>query len=271
MAVTAQFAIIAGGVLNHPKTPKIPGLDTFSGQRMHTGRWKYDISGGAHPTSGRYPASRGRRPASWAPEPPPSSWQSPVFARWADELHVFQRTPSNVDGRDQRRTNAQEWWRARNENWCGRQAGRPRHGRQRDTGPMERIHDQTCRYLTGGRAARAAHRGADTRARPPGPSQRPPLNSAPKAWYPIWCKRPRRRQVVYLTGPRSTRPWAYADRAISTTRAARGPCPPGSRSRPRLARGSIYPLGRLAHVYFLERWRAQGTMEGVKIAQRSNV
>ncbi|KJK90229.1 hypothetical protein H633G_05905 [Metarhizium anisopliae BRIP 53284] len=109
MAVTAQFAIIAGGVLNPPKTPKIPGLDTFSGQRMHTGRWKYDISGGAHPMSGRYPASRGRRPASWAPEPPPSSWQSPVCARWPDELHVFQRTPSNVDGRDQRRTNPQEW------------------------------------------------------------------------------------------------------------------------------------------------------------------
>lgn len=62
---------------------------------MHTGRWKYDISGGAHPTSGRYPASRGRRPASWAPEPPPSSWQSPVFARWADEL--FQRRGRHED------------------------------------------------------------------------------------------------------------------------------------------------------------------------------
>lgn len=177
---------------------------------------------------------QGRRP-SWAPEPPPSSWQSPVCARWADELHVFQRTPSSVDERDQRRTNAQEWrqmtltkgwWRAGTQRKLARQAGR-QAGHNAIQDRWERIHDQTCRHLTGGRAARAAHRGADTRARPPGPSQRPPLNSAPKAWYPIWRKRPRRGQVVYLTGRRSTRPWAHADRAISTTRAARGPCPPG--------------------------------------------
>ena len=40
--------IAATGVLHHPFTPDIPGLDTFGGDVVHTARWDDDIV-----TSGR--------------------------------------------------------------------------------------------------------------------------------------------------------------------------------------------------------------------------
>ncbi|KAH0601214.1 hypothetical protein MHUMG1_00086 [Metarhizium humberi] len=174
MAVTAQFAIIAGGVLNPPRRPRFLG-STPSPARRCTPAAENTTYTEAHPMSGRYPASRGRRPASWAPEPPPSSWQSPVFARWADELHVFQRTPSSVDERDQRRTNPQEWrqmtltkgwWRARNENWCGRQATPWSTMRYRTDGANPRPDVQTPHRPAGSTSRTPRSRYQSSSARP---------------------------------------------------------------------------------------------------------
>jgi len=39
----ADFVIAATGVLHHPFTPDIPGLDTFAGDIVHTARWDDDI------------------------------------------------------------------------------------------------------------------------------------------------------------------------------------------------------------------------------------
>jgi cation diffusion facilitator CzcD-associated flavoprotein CzcO len=39
----ADFVIAATGVLHHPFTPNIPGLDTFGGDVVHTARWDDDI------------------------------------------------------------------------------------------------------------------------------------------------------------------------------------------------------------------------------------
>jgi cation diffusion facilitator CzcD-associated flavoprotein CzcO len=44
----ADFVIAASGVLHHPFTPDIPGLDTFTGDVVHTARWVDEIA-----TSGR--------------------------------------------------------------------------------------------------------------------------------------------------------------------------------------------------------------------------
>ncbi len=44
----ADFVIAATGVLHHPFTPDIPGLDTFTGDVVHTARWVDEIA-----TSGR--------------------------------------------------------------------------------------------------------------------------------------------------------------------------------------------------------------------------
>jgi cation diffusion facilitator CzcD-associated flavoprotein CzcO len=40
----ADFVIAATGVLHHPFTPAIPGLDTFEGDVVHTVRWDDDIA-----------------------------------------------------------------------------------------------------------------------------------------------------------------------------------------------------------------------------------
>ncbi len=39
----ADFVVAATGVLHHPFTPDIPGLDTFGGDVVHTARWDDDI------------------------------------------------------------------------------------------------------------------------------------------------------------------------------------------------------------------------------------
>jgi cation diffusion facilitator CzcD-associated flavoprotein CzcO len=39
----ADFVIAATGVLHHPYTPTIPGLDTFDGEVVHTARWPRDV------------------------------------------------------------------------------------------------------------------------------------------------------------------------------------------------------------------------------------
>ena len=40
----ADFVVAATGVLHHPFTPDIPGLDTFGGDVVHTARWDDDIA-----------------------------------------------------------------------------------------------------------------------------------------------------------------------------------------------------------------------------------
>jgi cation diffusion facilitator CzcD-associated flavoprotein CzcO len=45
----ADFVIAATGVLHHPFTPDIPGLDSFAGDVVHTARWDDDIA-----TAGRH-------------------------------------------------------------------------------------------------------------------------------------------------------------------------------------------------------------------------
>lgn len=44
----ADFVIAATGVLHHPHTPEIPGLDSFTGTVVHTARWDNSL-----PTAGR--------------------------------------------------------------------------------------------------------------------------------------------------------------------------------------------------------------------------
>src|SRR4029078_6112521 len=39
----ADFVIAATGVLHHPFTPDIPGLDSFGGDVVHTARWDDDL------------------------------------------------------------------------------------------------------------------------------------------------------------------------------------------------------------------------------------
>src|SRR5262249_1873471 len=44
----ARFVVMACGVLNMPKLPGIPGIDSFKGKMFHTARWDYEYTGGSH-------------------------------------------------------------------------------------------------------------------------------------------------------------------------------------------------------------------------------
>ena len=125
MTVTAQFVTIANGVLNHPKTPRIEGLESFQGETIHTGRWRYDISGGS-PTDPTLSGFKGKKVGIIGTGA--TGVQCAIqLAKWAEHLYVFQRTPSSVDERGQRETNPDDWakatcqpgwWTARNANFA---------------------------------------------------------------------------------------------------------------------------------------------------------
>ncbi|HEY1075072.1 MAG TPA: NAD(P)/FAD-dependent oxidoreductase, partial [Fontimonas sp.] len=57
--IHARFVVMAGGPLNRPKLPGIPGLEEFKGKVFHSARWDYDYTGG--------------------------SWKSPVLDKLADK------------------------------------------------------------------------------------------------------------------------------------------------------------------------------------------
>src|SRR4051794_5257433 len=40
---TADILISAGGPLNEPVIPKLPGLETFRGETFHSSRWRHDL------------------------------------------------------------------------------------------------------------------------------------------------------------------------------------------------------------------------------------
>jgi len=78
--VSAQFLILAVGVLSKPKTPEIPGVDTFVGRRIFTSQWPHE---GVDFT--------GRRVGVIGTGS--SAIQSiPLIAEQAAQLTVFQRT-----------------------------------------------------------------------------------------------------------------------------------------------------------------------------------
>jgi cyclohexanone monooxygenase len=79
--VTASFCVMASGCLSAPNTPRFPGIETFKGERYHTGRWPHeevDFTGKRVGVIGTGS----------------SAIQSvPLMAQQAAHLYVFQRTP----------------------------------------------------------------------------------------------------------------------------------------------------------------------------------
>jgi cation diffusion facilitator CzcD-associated flavoprotein CzcO len=107
LRVQAQYVLIASGVLSSPQVPRIPGLQTFAGPMFHTARWDYSVSGGK-PEDLSLTGLRGKR-VGFLGTGATAIQAVPHLARWAKEVHVFQRTPSSVTWRGQRPTDPQEW------------------------------------------------------------------------------------------------------------------------------------------------------------------
>jgi cation diffusion facilitator CzcD-associated flavoprotein CzcO len=119
-AMKARFVILANGLLTTPKLARIEGMQSFAGESFHTSRWNYhvDLKDKRVGIIGT-----GATAVQVIPE----------IAKVVKSLHVFQRTPSSVDVRDQRATTDAEreawadepgWARARRARFAKISAGR---------------------------------------------------------------------------------------------------------------------------------------------------
>lgn len=100
----ARFVVLAGGLLNRPKLPGIPGLESFQGHCFHTSRWDYAYTGGDG--NGGLTGLADQR-VGLIGTGATAVQCVPHLAAGAASLHVFQRTPSAVDVRDDRPTDPQ--------------------------------------------------------------------------------------------------------------------------------------------------------------------
>ena len=110
----ARFVVMACGVLNMPKLPGIPGIDTFKGKMFHTARWDYHYTGGsrAEPVLDKLADKRVAIVGTGA-----TAIQAvPHLGKYAKQLYVIQRTPSNVDERPNPPTDA-EWAKSLQPGW----------------------------------------------------------------------------------------------------------------------------------------------------------
>lgn len=95
--IRARFVIMANGLLNIPKLPKIPGIHEFKGKMFHTSRWEYDYTGGSY----RNPVLDKLKDKSVAiiGTGATAIQAIPYLGKYAKQVYVLQRTPSAVDQR----------------------------------------------------------------------------------------------------------------------------------------------------------------------------
>lgn len=105
----ARYVITSSGTLTQPKLPGIPGVDSFTGHTFHTSRWDYGYTGAD------LEKLRGKR-VGVVGTGATGLQVIPEVAQHAEELVVFQRTPSTVDVRDNRPTDP-EWAASREPGW----------------------------------------------------------------------------------------------------------------------------------------------------------
>ncbi len=100
----ARHVIQSTGILNRPKLPAIDGIDSFRGRCFHTSRWDYAYTGGS--PAGGLTGLADKRVAIIGTGA--SAVQAiPHLGASAGHLYVFQRTPSSIDVRGNRPTDAQ--------------------------------------------------------------------------------------------------------------------------------------------------------------------
>jgi len=96
--IRARFVAMGTGPLHRPKLPGIPGIEQFEGHAFHTSRWDYDYTGG---DAAGAPLDRLADKRVGIIGTGATAVQCiPHLARSAQELYVFQRTPSSIDVRN---------------------------------------------------------------------------------------------------------------------------------------------------------------------------
>ena len=111
--LSAKFLVTAGGLLHKAKLPGIPGIEQFEGKTFHTSRWDFAYTGGSNTELMDKLADKrvgiigtGATGVQAVPQ----------LARAAEELFVFQRTPSAVGVRNNGPTDA-EWFQGLAPGW----------------------------------------------------------------------------------------------------------------------------------------------------------
>ncbi|GAB3167476.1 flavin-containing monooxygenase [Streptomyces incanus] len=128
-AFRATYVVTSTGTLSTPKLPGIPGIQDFKGHTFHTSRWDYVYTGGT-PDGGMTGLADKR--VGVVGTGATGIQAIPMLAEDAAHVYVFQRTPSTVDVRANRRTSAQDvgadregWARERRENYLRIVSGEP--------------------------------------------------------------------------------------------------------------------------------------------------
>jgi cation diffusion facilitator CzcD-associated flavoprotein CzcO len=115
-SMRAQFVVVAGGFLQLPKLPGIPGLSEFEGRVFHSSRWDYTYTGG-YPgrDGGGLPNLRDKAVGVVGTGATGLQLVTPL-ANAARRLYVFQRTPTAVLPRNNKPTDP-EWVKALKPGW----------------------------------------------------------------------------------------------------------------------------------------------------------
>jgi cyclohexanone monooxygenase len=100
-AMRARFVVLANGPLHRPKLPGIPGIESFRGHSFHTSRWDYEYTGGD--ALGNLTGLADKRVAVIGTGATAVQCV-PHLGAAAQQLYVFQRTPSSIDVRNNRPT-----------------------------------------------------------------------------------------------------------------------------------------------------------------------
>ncbi|PAK25886.1 monooxygenase [Streptomyces sp. alain-838] len=101
----ATYVVTATGTLSELKLPRIPGIEKYRGHTFHTSRWDYGYTGGT-PDGGLTGLADKR--VGVVGTGATGIQVVPKLAEDARHVYVFQRTPSTVDVRANRRTAAQD-------------------------------------------------------------------------------------------------------------------------------------------------------------------
>ncbi len=206
----AQYVAMANGPLSRPKLPGIPGINEFKGYTFHTSRWDYRYTGGD--SYGNLTGLKDKR-VGIIGTGATAIQCIPHLGASAQQLYVFQRTPSSVDVRNNRETDP-EWAASLEPGWQKRRMENFNilvSGGDQD---QDLVHDgwtDIFRNLTGTAAAEAARKLGrrltaeeaeqllvlsdyrkmnQVRARVDEIVRDPATAAALKPWYRQFCKRP---------------------------------------------------------------------------------
>ena len=100
-SIKARFVVHSNGPLNRPKLPAITGISNFTGHTFHTSRWDYKYTGGN--SHGGLTHLKDKRVAVIGTGATAVQCVPHVGAS-AQQLYVFQRTPSSIDVRNNKPT-----------------------------------------------------------------------------------------------------------------------------------------------------------------------